>query len=622
MTERHISVRLSHLFRDCSVGAIVRDPDSHSLMVVQDTRTWTPPGHDPKDRQIRYVDRVRSALGIEKVLCTPPRAIERNGEVTGWIPALRFPTWMRCSITNCGLLHPAPWRSGRQRSLDVSDADEAAPRRPAVHNCKNCGGRLEQVPWVLIHEDGYLADVPWHDLVHRNSQNPNQSQCMREWSKAYLTLRETDQGRQLRCTKCRSTEDFRNEEHVQFPSGTWIQPWVRQFPDPPPEVSAKVVEINDVRVHYPVSRSGLVIPPESRILNGTVTDRLYGNTRDQQKVWNARNPLARKASLKQLASKYRCTVEAIEKALQNINDGYPLYGESITRTDLLVDEFKALKEKIPELKEDEDFVTEHQTDDWRQLESTLSNDFARRVSRAVSTLVSVNRLKEVLVLCGFQREGGDKIVPPDVIDEADWLPALEMYGEGIFFTLNEAMLQSWQSCDAIRARADDFSKRYQLRTGQSTAGREINVSPRFLLCHTLAHLVIRELDAGSGYPAASLKERIYCATGDEPMAGILIYVAVPDEEGSLGGLMELAKPHRFLRILIRAFESAARCSLDPVCCEQDGHGPDLLNRAACHACALVPEPSCEFGNALLDRIFVTGAKQDVPGFLDFAESAS
>ena len=82
--------------------------------------------------------------------------------------------------------------------------------------------------------------------------------------------------------------------------------------------------------------------------------------------------------------------------------------------------------------------------------------------------------------------------------------------------------------------------------------------------------------------------------------------------------MELAKPHQFLRLLTRAFESAAWCSLDPVCSEQEGHGPDLLNRAACHACALVPETSCACGNVLLDRAFVKGAAPDIPAVLGFA----
>ena len=101
------------------------------------------------------------------------------------------------------------------------------------------------------------------------------------------------------------------------------------------------------------------------------------------------------------------------------------------------------------------------------------------------------------------------------------------------------------------------------------------------------------------------------------MAGILIYVAVADEEGSLGGLMELAKPERFLRLLTAAFETASWCSLDPVCAEQEGHGPDLLNRAACHACALVPEPSCPYGNVLLDRAFVKGTAPGIAPLADY-----
>ena len=163
MIEEHLPVRLSHLLRDCSVGAIVRGPDS--LMVVQDTRTWDRAGSDPLERQIRYVDRVRSALGISELLCVPPRAVERNGTVTGWIPALRFPTWMRC--LRCGLMHSAPWRKQPSKSEGSSHPDMAGPREPG--NCEGCGGPLEQTPWVLIHEKGYLADVPWHDLAHRDS---------------------------------------------------------------------------------------------------------------------------------------------------------------------------------------------------------------------------------------------------------------------------------------------------------------------------------------------------------------------------------------------------------------------------------------------------------------------
>lgn len=617
MTEEHIPVRLSHLLRDCSVGAIVRGPDS--LMVIQDTSTWDRQGADPMERQIRYVDRVRSALGIKESLCAPPRAFERDGTVTGWIPALRFPTWMHC--LKCGLLHSAPWRKQQPNGESRSHPDMASHREPRNCEEEGCDGRLEQTPWVLIHEEGYLADVPWHDLAHRDSRNPEQHQCRPDWSRPYLRLEETNLDRRLRCTICNSQAIFSTTmvTRAKFPSRVWQQPWIREPPFHSPDTEAWIVEINDVRVHYPETRTALVIPPESRIRQGTVTDRLYSSTTSQQSVQNARNQLARKAAVNRLANDFRCTPKKIEQALRDIKDGYPLYGQSITQTDLLVDEYRALTKQIPNLREDEDFVTEHHTHAWRQLEPTLDTDgMARRVISAVSGLVAVNRLKEIMALIGFRRAGGDKTTPPDITGKIGWLPALELYGEGIFFTLDESMLRRWEIGDAIRARAETFSKRYLKRTGPNSSGRDVDVSPRFLLCHTLAHLMIRELDAGAGYPAASLKERIYCDTGDKPMAGILIYVAVPDEEGSLGGLMELARPHRFLRLLTRAFESAAWCSLDPVCREQEGHGPDLLNRAACHACALVPETSCDHENILLDRIFVNGAGKDIPAFLDFA----
>ena len=304
-----------------------------------------------------------------------------------------------------------------------------------------------------------------------------------------------------------------------------------------------------------------------------------------------------------------------------IEGGYPLNGRSITVEDLLADEYRALIEEIPDLREDEDFVTQHHTRCWKGLGHRLEAGIARRAVSAVSRLIAVNKLKEIMALTGFRRANGERLTPPDITGEADWLPALELYGEGLFFTLDEALLQRWECSQALIERADAFRQRYVRRTGQGIPELEVDVTPRFLLCHTLAHLMIRQLGAEAGYPAASLKERIYCGTGKSPMAGILIYVAVPDEEGSLGGLMELAEPGRFLRLLTGAFEASAWCSLDPVCSEQEGHGPDLLNRAACHACALVPEPSCLYGNVLLDRVFVKGAS-GIPAFPDCAEASS
>ena len=582
-------------------------------MVVQDIRTWDRPGSDPLDREIRYVDRVRSALGIDRALCAPPRAAERNGTLIGWVPALRFPTWMRC--LGCGLLHHAPWRGRAGADGGRGTSETGSGKRAA--ECSECGGRLEQVPWVLVHEAGYLADVPWHGLAHGGSRNPEQSGCRPDWTKPYLRLNEMATGRRIHCTRCGSNDTLRTGAlpRMPFPPLTWQQPWIREPPAQSPESPAWLLEINDVRVHSPSMRTALVIPPESRIRRGTIVDRLYGSSRSQRRVRNARNRLARKSALKRLASEYRCTPRDIEEAISQIDGGYPLDGRAITADDLLADEYRALIRAIPGLRDDEDFVTEHHSEDWRVYRRALEAGPARRAAATVSRLVAVNKLKEIMVLQGFQRAGG-RPTPPDISGESPWLPALELYGEGIFFTLDEGLLQRWESGDAVCERADAFARRYVRRAGQVVPELDVDVSPRFLLCHTLAHLMIRELDAEAGYPAASLKERIYCTTGEESMAGILIYVAVADEEGSLGGLMELAKPERFLRLLTGAFDAASWCSLDPVCSEQEGHGPDLLNRAACHACALLPETSCTYGNVLLDRAFVKGAAPDIAALTD------
>lgn len=626
MTEEYVPVRLSHLLRECSVGAVVRGPDS--LMVVQDVRFWDRPGADPLEREIRYVDRVRSALGIERALCAPPRAVERGGTLVGWIPALRFPTWMRCLNPKCGLMHRAPWRRPRASGGDDHRRAEARDAGGAG-KCSDCGGGLEQTPWVLVHEDGYLADVPWHVLAHpEHARSPEQRRCRPDWTQPYLKLDEAGAGRIVRCTLCGSNASLPSGAlpRIPFPPRTRQQPWMREPPARAPETPALLLEINDVRVHSASTRTALVIPPESRIRRGTVIDRLYSSARSQLGIRRARNPLARESAVRRLAREYRCTPGEIDEAVAAIDRGYPLYGRSITAGDLLADEYRALIEEIPDLGEDEDFVTEHHTRGWKALGRTPdagdvgdAGATRPRAVDAVSRLVAVNRLKEIMVFEGFRRTGAEgRLTPPDLTGEGRWLPALELYGEGVFFTLDEALLQRWEGGGALQERADAFSRRYVQRAAQGVSELEVEVSPRFLLCHTLAHLMIRQLDAEAGYPAASLKERIYCATGREPMAGILIYVAVPDEEGSLGGLMELAKPERFLRLLTGAFEAAAWCSLDPVCSEQEGHGPDLLNRAACHACALVPETSCPYGNVLLDRGFVKGAAPDVPAFLDAA----
>ena len=550
-------------------------------------------------------ERVRAALDIEEQLREPPVAKElANGLVDGTcVPATRFPSWMRCPA--CGAMYRWPWQSDQPIHIP----------RCNQQDCKK-HPKLEQVTWVLAHPSGYLADVPWHFLSHKDAREPTQRNC-----KVQDQLRLIERGyeeRILRCGACGAGTRFRGDERVGFGQGR-MQPWTKDDLVPLIEVGeegdkdlAQVLVINDTRVYVPVAESALVIPPEARVLKGTVVDSLYRNSGKRSLIDGARTPLARKGIMRTLATEYRCTLNDIETALADLARGFPLYGETFTPGQLRESEYKAFLEVLPDQREGDDLVTRNRSDEWRELGIAVDlNAEEQKIVHGVRHLVRVDRLKAVKVFKGFTRLGGEEIVLPDIAGESDWLPAIALYGEGIFLALDEDRLKVWEQTPAVVLRLNRLLPRFT----QSGRNDPNPVTTRFMLLHTLSHLLMRQIESEGGYPAASLNERIYCANAPEPMAGILIHVAVPDIAGSLGGLAELSEPRRFLGILIRTLEHSRWCSLDPVCSEHEGQGPGLLNRAACHACALVPEPACEYGNTLLDRVFVKGdAASGLPSF--------
>ena len=141
-----------------------------------------------------------------------------------------------------------------------------------------------------------------------------------------------------------------------------------------------------------------------------------------------------------------------------------------------------------------------------------------------------------------------------------------------------------------------------------------DVSPRLVLLHTFAHLLMRQLSFSAGYASSALRERLYAADPADtaPTAGVLIYTAAGDAEGTLGGLARLGEADRLVPALAATLGAARWCSSDPVCREATAQGPDGLSLAACHACALASETSCVLGNVLLDRALVI---DDDLGFL-------
>jgi hypothetical protein len=242
----------------------------------------------------------------------------------------------------------------------------------------------------------------------------------------------------------------------------------------------------------------------------------------------------------------------------------------------------------------------------------------------VRNLVAVHRLREVMCLYGFTRfeaaptsSDGDLEDIRLAVDGAplglatDWLPAIEQFGEGLFIHVDPTAMARWLDRQPVQERLENLLGGY---TNWSSAkyGTRAPEHPgaAYILLHTLAHALMTEIAMDCGYPASSLKERVYAlADPGSPQlvnrCGILIYTATAGSLGTLGGLV--ATTQRFALILAAALRRLQICSNDPVCADHNpGNRTDdrALHGAACHGCLLIAETSCEMRNVFLDRALI------------------
>ena len=186
-----------------------------------------------------------------------------------------------------------------------------------------------------------------------------------------------------------------------------------------------------------------------------------------------------------------------------------------------------------------------------------------------------------------------------------FVPACEVWGEGLFLQFDEATISQWENLPVVKKQEEELRKGYEgWRANRNLDPSKGFPGARFYLLHTISHLFIRELALECGYNAASIQERIYAKPGEKPMAGILVYTAASDSDGTLGGLVGLGAPDKLGAILKKALARAGTCSSDPLCSDHTHRADWSLHGAACHACAFAAETSCEVGNRYLDRSLV------------------
>ncbi|MEU8678458.1 DUF1998 domain-containing protein [Streptomyces sp. NPDC048560] len=490
--------------------------------------------------------------------------------------------------------------------------------------CSTCQESLVPSRFVIACTNGHLEDFPYWKWVHRGNRVGSGS-CGGQ-----LTFRSDGSTASLRavligCTCGVETVSMEGSFRRQALRDLGIRcggrrPWLKDAPAESCQEAPRTLQRGSSSVWFPVMFSALSIPPWSQGIAKLVAP-FYDSLKDEDAT--SIKSYVRIGKLLRHHPSYTEDDVVAEVARRRAAESptlEPVDGAEATRRaidyrrELYAGEYRSLSKPHREIaEEDQEFVCEPPTTSIDPLRS----------SHGLTQVMLVKRLREVRALQSFRR-----VEEPSAADtplreaavslaEPSWLPAFEVSGEGVFVRLDEERLRAWEEQPEQVARAalirGNHEKLLSARAGDSDKSVPPSpATPRFLLLHALAHILINEWSLDGGYPAASLRERLY---GEQDMAGILIYTATSDSAGSLGGVVAQAEPDRLAVSLRTALHRASWCSNDPLCMESEASGADSLNIAACHACLLLPETSCENNNILLDRSALVGTPDGrMPGF--------
>jgi Domain of unknown function (DUF1998) len=530
-----------------------------------------------------------------------------NGYLT--VPFLRFPQWHYC--TRCGLMRRVPLvTKGRIK-------------------CAECEARgwtryIVQVPFVAMCDAGHIQDFPWIEWVYGTANPPQNPPPMRLHSTGGMTLAgqkvKVDGGPERTLAGITNAKPDGTDTELSRTLDSGRTPFL--CPGHRPWLGTEEGEgcgrplrgtlRSAANVYFAQIHSSIYLPRSDDTTVAEVITLLEQPPLSTfLSIFTGAGGSPTPAQLRQLYREHVSTFtdRQLELAISTVCGG-PAARQQRQQTAGDDPETGFRRQEYDTLIAAADF-------DQLVLRPADLSRYSADFSRYFANVTLVHKLRETRALTGFTRVFADtdrsladlqgmlRLAPPEEM----WLPAYMVFGEGVFLTLDEQRLRQWEAQPEIQSRVQPLVVRYHALR-QARHLRDRRVGPRYVLLHTLAHLLINRLTFECGYSSAALRERLYVSENPAaPMAGILLYTAAGDAEGTLGGLVRMGKPGRLEPLLARALTGAQWCSADPVCMEMGqsgGQGPDSLNLAACHGCCLVPETACEEFNRLLDRGLVIG----------------
>lgn len=546
-------LRPNQLITTFGPGSIV-DAVKDSVTVL-DTNYWAEKGK-------KIIDgRLASYLGVN---CFYMPRTSHFGDV----PVTTFPYMHVCSNLKCG------------RLFDVRESFDLDTYLRFGVTCPDCQRTAYPSRFITICENGHMDDFPWQWWVHRGDTS-----CKGKLKMYSTGNTSTLADMWVECITCgakRSMSGATQRDNFDGMKCSGHHPFRPNAKNDSCQKPMLPSQRGASNVYFSVTRSAISIPPWINPLYNLIDEHL-------RLIENYKEDFG-DAGVTKVYEKYfsdfsRAEFDgALDHRLKNIT------------------EFTEIK------KMEYDAITHHNDPAYASNKKHFKaeeDDLPSGIKQYFERIIRITRLREVRVLLGFTRVDAPD---PDADVQANivylnksrgekWLPAAEVNGEGIFIEFNKETLSNWLSDQKVKALSEKYEECYRQFCSEKQWTITVPRNAVYVLMHTFAHLLIKQMAMSSGYSSSAIRERIYFSN---EMNGILLYTGSADKEGSLGGLVELGTTNKLMVLMRDAFQEALLCTNDPECLNNTPAGNNS-NGAACHSCCMVSETACENGNRMLDR---------------------
>lgn len=573
----HGQIRRGQVITTYGPGALIDLPRHSAIVGGLDTWPRTSDLEEIIEPRLARKLQIMTGVAAPKLFAPPPDSNDPRETATG-IGAWRFPEWF--------VVQEAAGSEERERS-----------RRLAHRKALDDKGRFDGRPVVATRfvracPKGHVDDIDWRRFAHGAGDN-----CRRQ---LWLDERGTsgdlaDLVVRCECGKSRGLYEASVIEVNPLDTCRGARPWLGRNSNEDCNLPSRLLIRTASNAYFPQVVSVLSLPDR-----GTAAEKAV------RELWDDLQIVEGAADLTFLKKKPKITeklapfgeteiLEAIRECKHGKSAERPVKQVEI---EALLSAPEGFGDDVPV---DPNFHARRLPDRaWRH---THRFD-------GIEAVIQLHRLREILALIGFTRfeavtpdingEYETDVVRAQIALEPQWFPAVENRGEGIFLQIRADAVKSWLGRPEVVQRLEGLAFGHKIWMEDRKVKRAFPGGP-YVMLHTLSHLLIQSLAMRCGYPASSIRERIYADTLEERF-GILLYTGSPDADGTLGGLVQEGR--HIEDHLLLALRMGALCSNDPICAH---HTPGTsmeqrwLHGAACHGCALVAETSCEMRNDYLDR---------------------